>query len=776
MSESKPSVRISMAVLVVALLAVSAAAADREPASNGEDTPAVTSVLDVPPPPGLDQEDLYEAVREVKRRGPATLEEVLAEIDLPAFLKAPPDEGEEEPDPRPAPPLEAQRAYAAGRLAMRSGARFEALRQLQKAARLAPQYADIHAALGELLAGSGDAKAARRHLEKAVELDPLRTHALYLLGKAALQANRHAEAAVLLHAAIERGPRDPRTDAALPRVARYHLAAALAGLDRPAAAAEQLERFHAEPRESTHLSDTAYELRLLDRRRDRTLRLLGDLYLRLDRPAEALKRYRMAAERSPEDVLLAARLLYSELLVGRRDRARDVAIALFRNARHRNDGVRLLNYLRERGVTNQSLIAELRAAYEDADRDTGAALALAELLPPDEARQLLRQHLAHRPDDTAAIVKLLRLTLGEAPDDADVLAAAETLAALFAEHPRRSPVFAEVFFRLLDDDERAARVLASTRDDGDGGEDAAGQEDSRLRPEFTGLAGLALARAGRADDARPLLEAALGARPELTAARIMLAQIAAAGDEVDRALELLREVGPGSPAPAISLKVRLLASREQTRQALDLLEAADLDGDKPALTTLRARLHLQQGEVERAEQLLLDALNADPEEERYYALLFELYDRDDAPPHAVDAYRRLLDRAMREIPEARVTRYRVGELHLVSRNYPRAEANLLPLVRRNPGDAEALKLLLETYARSGREQVGTALLDRVLETEGDNPAVLELALEYYRTPGFRNEPRRSPSACWRCSRRRRSATDSSPWPTSATSGTTAPAR
>lgn len=695
----------------------------------------VRSVLDIPPPPGLGQEDLYQTVRRVKQRGTKTLEEVLAEVDPPAYLVPAPAAGEERNQTQSAPSLAAQRAYAAGRLAMRSGARFEALRQLEKAARLAPDHAAIRAALGELLAASGDLQAARKHLQRAVERDPLRTRALYLLGKDAVRAKRHRAAVHLLHAVIERAPRDPRSDPALPRVARYHLAAALAGLNRPAAAAKQLARFHNEPYDTTHVSREARELRLLERRRGRTLRLLGDLYLRLDRPADALKNYRRAGEGSLQDVRLAARVLYAELLTGQRDRAQQVALSLFRNPRHRNAGVALLNYLRERGVSSDALVAELREAYQASNRDTGTALALAELLPPQAARSLLRQHLAHRPGDTGVLLKLLRLHLGEQPNDAEIRSVAGILAALLAEHPQRSAPWSEVFFRIVDDDARAARLLADAADAVE--QNASGEaEDPKHGPERVALAGIALARAGRPTDARPLLERALAARPDLIAARMILARIVADDGQVDRALELLRDIGADSPAPAIALKVRLLATRERAQQALDLLEAAGLDGDKPTLTTLRARLLMRQDRIEQAEQLLLDALNTDPEEERYYALLFELYDREDAPARSVDAYRRLLDRAMREIPDKRVTNYRLGELHLASRNYQQAQAHLLPLVRRNPGDAAALDLLLEAYQRSGREKLGVALLDRVLKTQGDNPAVLELAREYYDNAGL----------------------------------------
>ncbi|MFW5682890.1 MAG: tetratricopeptide repeat protein, partial [Phycisphaeraceae bacterium] len=524
---SRPRIRI--AVLFAGLLMVSAGATQHGYAANGEQASSVKSVLDVPPPPGLGEDDLYEKVREVKRRGPATLDDVLAEIDPPAYLKAAPEQDETD-EPDAAPPLEAQRAYAAGRLAMRSGARFEALRQLQSAARLAPEHAEIRDALGELLAAAGDVRAAIGHLEKAVELDPLRSHALYLLGKAAVQDNRYAEATALLHAAIERAPRDPRTDSALPLVARYQLAAALTGLNRPAAAAEQLERFHAEPRETTHISGPVRELSMLDRRRDRTHRFLGDLYLRLDRPADALRQYRMAAERSPGDVRLADRLLYAELLAGRQDRAQDVALALFREPRHRQLGVTLLNYLRERGVSTESLLAELQQAYENARRDTGTALALAELLPTEQARDHLRQHLSHRPEDTAVLAQLLRLTLGQTPDDDDVLASAKALASLLAEHPRQSPAWAEIFFRILDDDPRAARVLTQHIDAEPADTEPADAEHAQPadhQPELAALTGIALARAGRSDDARTYLENALSARPELTASRVILAQIAA---------------------------------------------------------------------------------------------------------------------------------------------------------------------------------------------------------------------------------------------------------
>lgn len=689
---------------------------------------APRSVLELDPPPGIDARPLRQHVRLNRDTPDEPLERVIASLDRPAYLLpagAPPHVNAQRTDTAD---LEAQRAYAAGRLALISGARFEARRQLERARRLAPDAPAVRFALGRLYASTGDAGTAAEHLRKAVMLDPLHTRALLLLGKTEKQSERWAHAASLFHAALDRAPRDPRADAALILVARYHLASCLARCDRTTAAADQLEAFLEARRSVPHLSDAVRELRMLDQRIARNLRTLGDLRLQLDQADRAADAYRSAAQRGSLDAALAARLLYAELLRGRVDAARRVALALFHKPEHRPAGGELLAYLTQQTGRAELLLSEVTDAYERSGRSTGAALALAELLPRDRAVAFLRDHVRHRPDDDTALRRWLRLVLGEAPSPQAAAEAARSLSGLLAVHPARSSDWTQALLEELSEASLLVEAL---------GEDASEspQADDAARAALDGLHGIALFRAGQRDAARPLLTRALEALPELTAVRLALARLALAEGDEDAAQRLLADVGPESDPRAVAAKAALLAEGGRVDEALALVEDSDPDLSHPRLVALRVDLLQGPGNAQRVERLLFDALQKNPKEPRYYELLFALYDGPHAPATAAEGYRRAMRRMLREIPDSRIAQLKLAELHAAQNRFDLAEQRLTELLQADAGDAEALALLLRIYLRTDRGEAGAALIDRALERRSEDPGVLRLARDFFDKTG-----------------------------------------
>src|SRR5579862_4734448 len=83
-----------------------------------------------------------------------------------------------------------------------------ALEELEKAAQLAPQSAEIAVQLGTALASGGKDEQAIPVLRHALELDPKSTEATYQLGLALQRSNAHQEALPLLRKAADADPKN----------------------------------------------------------------------------------------------------------------------------------------------------------------------------------------------------------------------------------------------------------------------------------------------------------------------------------------------------------------------------------------------------------------------------------------------------------------------------------------------------------------------------------------------------------------------------------------
>ena len=684
------------------------------PASSARsaDTIAPRSITQIEPPRTLRESGLALGSSADHAKRTKDLDAVLASLSRPEGLP-PAASPEAEPD---TPSVEAQLAFAAGRVALRSGARFEARRRFEQALRLAPAQPAVLRSLGRLYASVGNLDRSAEYLRRAVAADPFDTESLHLLGRAAAAEGRHAAAAAFFHAVIERIDQDPRGDPALPIVSRYRLAAALEKLGYAAAAVTQLEAFLDAPRDSPYFSYAVGELRGLDRRRERHHHALGDLYLQLDRPADAAAAYSRAEHLGSLDPDLAARRVYAELLAGNLAEARRVALALFEQPERRDQAVSLLAYLTRHDPDGASLLDAVTEAYAAGGRDAATAIALAELLPPDRATALLREHLGHRPDDTAVLIRLVRLSL----EQGGAGEAVRAVAPLIEAFPDRSPRLVDVFFEIVGDPARVADARPATLDE------AENPAASAL------LHGVAEARLGDLDEAQALLQRAFDAQATLLAARLALAELSASRGGFETALELLSPVTAASPAEAVIVKVEVLRELGRNDEAFALLERSRLRSSDADLALLQSELLIAADRPDDAERVLQDALNANPKAEAIYARLFRLYDSENPPEDAVTRYQRLLRRVLRELPESRTARYKLGELHLVGGRLGEAEQQLLPLVRADPGDAEAIEMLLQVYVKAKRIDGGVESLESALDQRPQDEALLTLALAFYR--------------------------------------------
>ena len=77
-------------------------------------------------------------------------------------------------------PANADALLLAGLVAERQSRPQDARHDFERALAVAPDYVDVHIALGRVEAGAGRRGEARRHFERALELDPSRRAALSL--------------------------------------------------------------------------------------------------------------------------------------------------------------------------------------------------------------------------------------------------------------------------------------------------------------------------------------------------------------------------------------------------------------------------------------------------------------------------------------------------------------------------------------------------------------------------------------------------------------------
>ena len=668
--------------------------------------PTVAAEADGPVavPPSLEAKEVQPLTGEALEGATLPLDEVIEALPRPAFLpESPPDREETEP------PLEAQEAYVAGRLALRQNRVFEALRQLQAAERLAPDRPALLRLLGRIYAAAGNRVLATQYLEKTVRLTPDDPQAVYLLSDARLEDGQHEEAAAGFREA-ERLVRERPADAAttlLPLI-RYGLFQSLRSLDRDLAAATELERFLEMEHDFSRAGVGARELMVIDRQQGQLLQTLGDLYNRVGQPEAALDAYEKALATDDAGEHLDARLVYTQLLLGQPERARDLVVAAFRHAGEDQDrdlqSLELVQYLLDAGIAPETMTKELEEAYEQREQPSELAVALAAILPPEQGRELLEQHLKTTPSDQRAFRSLVDRLLKE-PEGTN--AAVTLTAGLIEQHPERAaPLVAE----LLEAVEVPLAVMEAAPAD-----TAAGAL----------IRGMTFIAVGNADEAREALRGVIEREPTWNVARVELAKLLLNTGKADEAATVLDPIEPplASQPEVLELRVRVLTESGQAERALELveglLEETPAEASSP-LVLLQARLQKTVGRVNDAVQTLQDAINVDPTNETLYAYLFELLDGDPTPDDTTRIYQQMMRRMLSTIPTSRTARLKLAELHEVRREWDRAETLLKQLLRENPADREAWRQLLRVYFSSQQHSEAVDLLDgRLDEIAGD---------------------------------------------------------
>jgi tetratricopeptide (TPR) repeat protein len=685
-------------------------------------------------PPGVSESQVAALTGSAREKALQPLKQIVADSPVPDYLG---DEQEAATQPATAPaldvPLAAQKAYAKARHRLRDGPRSDAIDHLETARRLAPNEPDILALLGRAWLAAGNQVRGARFLEQALQHGPARPELLFLLGRIAQEEQNWAKATALLHQALKLIGQGGDIDPALKPLSHYYLAITLKNRGHIEAALDQFQGYLQTPRTNRRPTQLGQELAFTDQQRGRTWRVVGDLHLRLDQPRQAHEAYRQARQAGVEDELaLSRRQIYADLRAGQPRRAisRITEVLNRDQAEPGKAVVDLVTYLKQQGVTVAPLADRLQSMYAEAGRDASTALAIAEVLPAQRGKALLRQHLRQKPVDVSVYTRLLKQYLPE-PADGDpswqLKAAVDLTVQLMAAQPRQAHDYVVPLIQRIQQFESVDAMKQVLAESAEG--------SARRMSAWLTLRGLTLEAAGQSQRAIQTLKEAGATDDALSLAHVERARMLLNDDQLEAAHNALKVADLSLSDPrTLTLQVTVLQRLGKAGEALALLDRLiDKREEAPvSLLVQKAELLRREGQVKQAIDLLHDALNTHPKAEPLYATLFDLFNAEDAPGNAAQMHQRLLRRMMRQIPQSRIARLQRAQFLIFDREYDRAIGELKKVLSNHPKDWEALARLLLAYRESEQHEAALSLLEKKLQAFPNQRQLLLLARQFYR--------------------------------------------
>ncbi len=683
---------------------------------------------DVGLPPGVSEDQLSPLKGEDLKKAQLSAAEVLANLPKPQYLDAS-GQATDSLDTQAEPPLAAQKAYIDGRLAWREGDSTRAKKHLESALRLSPNEPTLLRLLGEIYTRSGNRIKGAQYFRRAVDLAPGDARSIFILGRFAIEKGDHAEAAVLFHEVLQSDAADP----ALTEVAYHFLGNTLRSMGHAQAAIEQFDRYFELTSRPIHGSAFARDQALLRRQVGVTRQLLGDLYMKLDKPAPALDAYRFALEAGvPDPVKLDKRRVYAALRLSDHDLAKRLVIEQVQRQHGDAQSLAMVRYIVNQGVPASGVAQALRSVYQSQGMTEELAIATADVLPTAEASSFLAEHLKQAPGDRRVFHALLRnylLPHDQAPHDSKSLTQTIDLTTgLMSKAPGLADEYGTSLVHHTQDPQAMLDIIGSADKDG---------PDATMRIV---LRGLCLAVLNQFEEAQTQFELAVARSPDLAVARVELAKALIVQDRYDAAADVLEPLAQSNETSVILLRSRVLAKTDRVQEAVELIDRVINDtGGDARLVISKANLELSLGRAQDAEQTLLDALNSKPKSEPLYEALLELYDPTSGRASPIKdqtaKWRILVKRLLGTIPNSRTGRLVQAQLYDASRNYDRAASILEGLLAENPLDGRALNQLLDTYHAAGRTGEAITLLEARLQAKPDDLNLLRLALRFYNNAG-----------------------------------------
>jgi tetratricopeptide (TPR) repeat protein len=677
--------------------------------------------VNVPAPPGVEGEAIQPREGDFRARANKTLEQALKQTGKPGFLTA------EAMPPAGPPPLAAQRAYAAGRIAYHANQLDDAQRLLHTALNLAPHQPEILRMLGQIYNRWNNKVRGAYYLELAVRADPGDAQSIFALGRHALEQGRWDDAVATLAHGLDVTLKDPESDQALQWLVRYYLASALERDGYDGAAIEQLQTYLQNPQRFTRSSRLMQHLFLLDRQRAHLWLSLGDAQNRMDDPAAALQSYANieADDEAVQPAAVVSRRVYSLLRLNRKPEARKAIIEYLHQAKADPAALALVGYATEHGVEGADLAEELQQIYKDAQQPAALAIVIADLLPASGRTAWLSGHLKAKPGDLNVLDRFAAHALALSNNKFADPAAAAALVKLSADAVEQAPQHATDYAIALTSQSAAIDPLTTLMDGLPSG------EKQRLGVRFL-RAGIYI-RQNKDEPAGQELRALLEQKPDFTAARLQLAALMVAQEQFEQAAVVLEPLKDSNLPQVATMRMRVLAETGKSDEALKL--ANELIARQPTNVDLivdKAMLQLKTGDAVGAERTLWDALNLRPEDERLYAILFQLYDSDRNPlPDATRQYVRLMRKMLGTIPQSRLARIKRAQTAAASGDFDVASELLRGVLNQNAKDYEALDGLLEVLVSAGKREEADKLLQQRMGQDAGDRGLMAVAYKHY---------------------------------------------
>lgn len=674
-------------------------------------------------PPGIEAERLLPLAGAARDKAGTSAEDLLKALPAAPFSGGP--DGQEPAAPNAEPGLEAQRAYMQAAQALNEGRAYEAVRKLLLAERRAPESADIARLLGEIYTRTGNKVRGATYLKKAATLDPSDLDTVFMLARFELDQQRWGTAAASFLHALElekqhQAADDTEADPGREPLLHYYLGVALQRAGYASQAVEYFRAYLEHPRQFDRRTPRIVELAFVDHSIDQTWQSVGDLHNQLAQPKRALEAYAQAAERAPRpSVALAQRQVYTMLELRDADAAEALILDFLRAATDQGEALSLVDYYFSRADSEQ-LAQELERLYEQGDRTSALALAVADLLPPDRRQELLLRHITEKPNDQLVFAALIRSALvpeGTAKQRRTGQGRAAALAGrAMAAAPADAMVYADAVTDAVGGSTSLLEAIATLP-----------TEQAQTVGVKT-LEGIAHRRLRQYPQASEALTAALALDPGAAVARLELARVLVAQAKLDEAATMLQGDWPGGDLPVTTLRARILSQAQRPDEALRLLDAARAEHPRDAgLVLVRTQILLSHGRTDEAERTLRDALNADPTQEEFYAALIEYYRtglRMGQRKHA-EPLKDVMTRLLSTLPRSRTARLVVAELRMDAREFDRSEKILKELIVENADDLDAVQMLINLYERTNRPDEANRLRERFLRSlpEGADRAV-----------------------------------------------------
>ncbi|MCC5830049.1 MAG: hypothetical protein JJU36_11435 [Phycisphaeraceae bacterium] len=717
--------------------------------------------LDLDPPPGipaelvalidterdsLAQADWSEFARRVPipASWPESVRQLLDRGSITEAMAAQPRAEEPEPD--------AIRWYARARIALHRDERERALEAIRHALSLAPDDAAILALAAELEGAGSPASTLAWNLgRRSLEADLFQPTILYVIGRHELQQRRWTDSLAILRLAYRVA--QTKDLPIVQSLAAYFLAM---GLEREGYLNLAVSMYRSSLTiaiDATHGTRHLQDYALVARRHPQLWQSVGDLELRLGRPASALLSFQRAGAHHADSTAarignaavsldrygLDARRIYALLLLGREKAAWNVALDLVVWSGGSAESLSALDWLGGRASIATGVSSRLIETYRSLGEPREMLESMSAWLPQADAVGLLERTLDAAPDDRELFRLWLRIIVADRRPETG--------------HRRddRLPYALERMGRWLE--ARPDRLADYVHDLagicwGSGPIVAAHHRlprAARRQAIHQAIKGAAYYFDREYRMAQPLLEAALREVPELTGARSLAAHSASAlGDfqSVERLLKpWFEQIEPDqSDGPdeddLITLSQAMKEMNREEERVILLRRMIAMDGHPMRAIHAANQLATIESHQVEAVEALITLREQYPSKYEVHLHLSNILSRDQSSEEAPQLIRQAVDRMFIDAaddPRTRFLRVYYGEIRPAQME--RARRSLRLILADEPESSFIRETLLMVLFTLDRRDEMRQVLEDALEFDPYDSRLRRLAIRTLRALG-----------------------------------------